>query len=185
MSDSRCPVPVDSPEPPGPRPRPEPDPVPRPSPFPPAPAPAPNPNPVPRPEPPSEPVPQIRAPGRRARKRWLRSYGLLAGSLIALSTGAIAQELPCASDALGETWCAKDERGSAVVDTLGRVVCAPGMCVEHDGEWTCSSVSGGSAGLSREGPVCDGRCQRPAMEECEAVLPIGDAFGDGDVARSG
>lgn len=88
---------------------------------------------------------------------------------VAALAPAWAQDPPCAADALEEWSCAKEVRGSAVIDTLGRVVCAPGACVEYEGEWVCSSEPGGTAGLDPEGPVCDGECRAPSIQDCEKL----------------
>jgi hypothetical protein len=79
----------------------------------------------------------------------------------------------CQADALEKWYCAADPRGSAVVDSLGRVVCAPGACVKQDTqdtkeEWLCSSEPGGRATAVPEGaPTCDGRCRPPEATACK------------------
>jgi hypothetical protein len=82
----------------------------------------------------------------------------------------------CRTDALDKWYCASDPGGSAVVDELGRVVCAPGSCAKTDGKegkegkgWICSSISGGRAATTPEGPVCDGECRAPEATECKKV----------------
>ena len=81
----------------------------------------------------------------------------------------------CQPDALEKWYCAADPEGSAVVDNLGRVVCAPGACVKQSKrddsakeEWLCSTVSGGRAEAVPPGPpVCDGRCRAPEATACK------------------
>jgi len=78
----------------------------------------------------------------------------------------------CASDALEQWYCAAAPRGSAVLDKLGRVVCAPGACVKQEVEgqedWLCSSLPGGRAEAAPpSSPVCDGTCRRPEATECK------------------
>jgi hypothetical protein len=85
---------------------------------------------------------------------------------------AAAQRDRCLQDALDEWYCATDPRGSAVLDTLGRVVCAAGACVkqEEEGEdWLCSAQSGGNAAWTPEGAVCDGECRAPEATACEKL----------------
>jgi hypothetical protein len=87
---------------------------------------------------------------------------------------AAAQQSPagrCIQDALGAWYCASDPRGSAQVDNLGAVVCAPGRCVEVGDEWECSSVSGGGAERTPDGPVCEGGCRAPRSVDCELGGP--------------
>ena len=87
--------------------------------------------------------------------------------------GARAAGDHCQVNALRQWYCAMDPRGTAVVDNLGRVVCAPGGCVkqdarkEHEREWSCSSTSGGSARATPKGPVCDGSCRPPEATQCK------------------
>jgi len=78
----------------------------------------------------------------------------------------------CRADALEQWYCASNPEGTAVVDKLGRVVCAPGACVklEVDGEddWTCASTPGGKAVVAPPAsPVCDGGCRKPEATECK------------------
>ena len=76
----------------------------------------------------------------------------------------------CRMDALDKWYCSADPRGSAVVDELGRIACAPGACAKTDEEgWVCSSVPGGKASVSPEGPVCDGQCRPPEVTDCEKI----------------
>src|SRR5262249_24596434 len=80
----------------------------------------------------------------------------------------------CQPDALEQWYCASDPAGSAVVDNLGRIVCAPGACVKqrqrdqsNKEEWQCSSVSGGRVDADPAGgPVCDGGCRAPEATAC-------------------
>jgi hypothetical protein len=98
------------------------------------------------------------------------ALALLAGS------AAAEEEAPqgrCVKDALDNWYCASDEKGVAVVDNLGTVVCSPGACVEVEDEWQCSAVSGGRAALTADGAICDGGCRAPRAVECErGVGPI-------------
>ena len=80
----------------------------------------------------------------------------------------------CQTDALEQWYCAADPKGSAVVDPLGRVVCAPGACVKQetkDGkeEWLCSTTPGGTATAAPEGPRCEGRCRPPEATACKKL----------------
>src|SRR5262245_61585447 len=79
----------------------------------------------------------------------------------------------CRSDALRQWYCVKDPQGSAVVDQLGRIVCAPGECVKQDmpgrSGWLCSTMPGGRALASPAGPVCDGECRAPEATACDKV----------------
>jgi hypothetical protein len=102
----------------------------------------------------------------------------LAGSAIcAVSNADPAAEhsagAHCRADALKNWYCAADPRGSAVVDELGRVVCAPGACVKQDTRdqqgWLCSSTSGGRAAAAPVGPVCDGECRPPEATACKKL----------------
>ncbi len=98
-------------------------------------------------------------------------------ALGAAGPGAALGEAPdgeprehCRADALEEWWCPASPQGTAVVDKLGRVLCAPGACVETDAGWACSSVPGGSAGWrADEGPVCDGDCRPPLASDCRKM----------------
>jgi len=80
----------------------------------------------------------------------------------------------CQADALENWYCAADPQGSAVVDTLGRVVCAPGACVkqetqDQEEDWLCSSTPGGRAAAAPAGPICDGTCQPPEVTACKKL----------------
>lgn len=79
----------------------------------------------------------------------------------------------CRTDALEQWYCAADPEGSAVVDELGRVVCARGACVKQetqDGkEWLCSTTPGGRAAAAPEGPSCDGGCRPPEATACRKL----------------
>lgn len=79
----------------------------------------------------------------------------------------------CRTDALEQWYCAADPRGSAVVDPLGRVVCAPGACVKQDTEdgeeWLCATAPGGRAAAAPEGPRCDGECRPPEATACKKL----------------
>ena len=104
---------------------------------------------------------------------------VLAASAFALGVGANAGAETehssgerCLADALENWYCAADPRGSALVDELGRVVCAPGACVKQDTqdkeEWLCSSTPGGTATAVPGGPpVCDGGCRPPEATDCK------------------
>ncbi len=106
------------------------------------------------------------------RTRTLVQFLLVIG-VVCFASDARAQRARCQIDALEKWYCAEDPLGSAVVDKLGRVVCAPGACVKHEGEdehdWICSSEPGGKAVTSPEGPICDGGCRSPEMTECKRV----------------
>jgi hypothetical protein len=94
---------------------------------------------------------------------------LLAGCAVCAASAGWAQN-PCLQDALEEWYCASDPRGSAVLDTLGRVVCAPGACVKQEEEgadWLCSAQPGGKAERTPEGIVCDGECRAPEATDCK------------------
>ena len=104
----------------------------------------------------------------------LRGFVLLQILLAAcvVCGAASAQDEPnrCRTDALEKWYCATDPQGTAVVDELGRVVCAPGACAKVDEKgWVCSSVSGGRAAETPKGPVCDGECRAPEATDCEKV----------------
>jgi hypothetical protein len=79
----------------------------------------------------------------------------------------------CQADALEQWYCAAEPKGSAVIDELGRVVCAPGACVrqrtEGKEEWQCSTTPGGSAAAAPEGPRCDGACRSPVATACRKL----------------
>ena len=79
----------------------------------------------------------------------------------------------CLTDALDQWYCAADPRGSAVLDKLGRVVCAPGACVKQDTpdeeEWLCSTTPGGRAIADPAGPRCDGDCRPPEATACKKL----------------
>jgi hypothetical protein len=76
----------------------------------------------------------------------------------------------CRDNAIGQRFCAPDATGTAVLDGLGRVLCAPGRCVAVDDGWLCSSEPDGAASLDREGtPQCEGRCVAPESTDCEEV----------------
>jgi hypothetical protein len=99
----------------------------------------------------------------------VRSTTILWGSALALllASAAQAQEHRCRADALGQWYCPTDRLGVAVIDALGVVVCAPGRCVQFEGEWHCSMQPGGAAELTPAGPLCDGGCRAPRASECE------------------
>ena len=92
-------------------------------------------------------------------------------ALLALSaSGPAAAASPqgrCRQDALDNWFCAADPKGVAVLDNLGVVVCAPGRCVEVEDEWQCSTVSGGGAELTSDGPICEGGCRAPRAVDCD------------------
>jgi len=100
---------------------------------------------------------------------------ILLAALIACGASS-AQDEPkrCQTDALEKWYCAVDPHGSAVVDKLGRVLCAPGACAkpeveEKEKDWICSSVSGGRATASPTGAVCDGECRAPEATACKKI----------------
>jgi hypothetical protein len=94
---------------------------------------------------------------------------LLAGATLLVSGAAVAEapQRRCVMDALENWYCAADEKGVAVLDNLGVVQCAPGACVEVEDEWQCSTVSGGGAVLTPDGPICDGGCRAPRAVDCD------------------
>jgi hypothetical protein len=103
-----------------------------------------------------------------------RSLALLQILLAAfLACGASSVENDpkrCKTDALEKWYCATNPDGTAVVDDLGRVVCAPGACVKVEEQgWICSSLPGGRAAATPKGPVCDGECRTPEATDCEKV----------------
>jgi hypothetical protein len=76
----------------------------------------------------------------------------------------------CLEDALGRRYCAPEESGTAVRDSLGRILCAAGACVQQEDVWHCAQAPGGSAYLTREGePECDGGCATPEPTNCEEI----------------
>jgi hypothetical protein len=78
----------------------------------------------------------------------------------------------CQQDALEEWYCPTDPLGTAVLDPLGRVVCAPGACVKQEDEgggWLCSTEPGGNASSTPKGPVCDGECRAPEATACKKI----------------
>ena len=92
---------------------------------------------------------------------------LAAAALLAVvAADAESPQRRCQKDALDAWYCAADEKGVAVVDNLGVVLCAPGECVEVDDEWHCSSVSGGQAAATTDGPICEGSCRAPRAVDC-------------------
>jgi hypothetical protein len=103
------------------------------------------------------------------------SLTLLTLLFTVLFAGATAAQPPpagrCLQDALERWFCASDPNGSAVVDNLGAVVCAPGRCVEIDDDWECASLSGGGAERTPEGAVCEGGCRAPRAVDCELGSP--------------
>lgn len=94
---------------------------------------------------------------------------MLSSALVAVLVAATggAPQARCRSDALGSWFCAKDPLGVAVLGKLGTVLCAPGRCVEVEGEWLCASAPGGGVALTLKGPVCDGGCRAPRATDCE------------------
>jgi hypothetical protein len=79
----------------------------------------------------------------------------------------------CQTDALEQWYCAANPEGSAVLDKLGRVVCAPGACVKQETpdeeEWLCSTTPGGRAEAAPAGPRCDGECRTPEATACKKL----------------
>jgi hypothetical protein len=95
---------------------------------------------------------------------------LLAASLLCGAASVDSDPQRCRTDALEKWYCATDPAGTAVVDELGRVVCAPGACAKVDPQgWICSTVPGGRAATTPKGPVCDGECRAPETTQCEKV----------------
>jgi len=83
----------------------------------------------------------------------------------------------CMRDAEGELYCARWDRGVAVRNGEGDIVCAPGACVrasDVNPDWSCSSEEGGSATMAPAGPQCDGGCQPPDQDSCTVVDSIDD-----------
>jgi len=95
---------------------------------------------------------------------------VLVACVVCGATSVDDQPKRCRTDALDKWYCAADPLGTAVVDDLGRVVCAPGACTKADEKgWMCSSLPGGNAALTPSGPVCDGQCRAPEATECRKV----------------
>lgn len=111
--------------------------------------------------------------GSERSTRSLRAGLGSAAALGLLASVAVAAEEPaparCRTDALDQWYCASEPQGAAVVDSLGVVLCAPGGCVEVDGEWQCSSIAGGGAELTPSGPVCAGGCRTPRAADCQRM----------------
>jgi hypothetical protein len=108
--------------------------------------------------------------GRPIAKAGVRGSAAVLALLAFLpASAAEAPHTPCRADALGQWYCALEPQGSAVVDSLGAVLCAPGRCVEAEGEWQCASVVGGSAEATPSGPVCAGGCRAPRAADCERM----------------
>src|SRR4029453_13654995 len=109
------------------------------------------------------------------RRSWLVPIALAGWVICAASSAGAAADhstgARCRADALENWYCAANPQGSAVVDKLGRVVCAAGACVKQETqdqeEWLCSSTPGGRATAVPAGPpVCDGECRPPAAAAC-------------------
>jgi hypothetical protein len=96
---------------------------------------------------------------------------VLVGCVLCAASAVEARER-CQKNALEAWYCATDPLGTAVVDALGRVVCAPGECVRDEddgGGWHCSPVPAGKATWTPEGPVCDGECRTPDTTDCKKI----------------
>lgn len=98
---------------------------------------------------------------------------MLAAALGLIALPAVAGASRCQQNALGATFCAEQEDGSAVINGLGEVVCAPGGCVresETSTNWRCSSLPGGSARWEvGVGASCDGGCITPEQTRCVSM----------------
>jgi hypothetical protein len=107
---------------------------------------------------------------QRAQRMFATTSIALAAAFVGGANGAPAESERCRTDALDKWYCASDPHGTAVVDQLGRVVCAPGGCAKVDERgWLCSTVPGGKASLSPTGPTCDGECRAPEATACEKM----------------
>jgi hypothetical protein len=110
-------------------------------------------------------------------RRSVASIVFLTCLCAAASAGAAADHSRgerCQADALENWYCAADPQGSAVIDKLGRVVCAPGACVKQETqdqeEWLCASMPGGNVAAVPAGPpVCDGGCRAPEATACKKL----------------
>jgi hypothetical protein len=110
---------------------------------------------------------------RRSAKAILQIL-LAAGATCAAAPPLAAPRVRCQADALGEWYCAAEPQGTAIVDNLGRVLCAPGACVKGDvkgdeKDWLCASKAGGRATSLPEGPRCDGECRAPEAKQCKKI----------------
>ena len=101
----------------------------------------------------------------------MRKKTFLVAFVLLVAPVAEAQALRprCQKDALEQWYCAADPKGTAVRDVLGEVVCAPGRCLELDGEWQCAADSGGGVQRTPEGPECAGGCRAPRSVDCERM----------------
>jgi len=104
---------------------------------------------------------------RRLAAPFTLSLLLLAAAAVSQAETAEPVSSRCRKDALDAWYCAKDPRGVAVVDGLGKVACAAGQCVRVGDEWHCSSLSGGAAVAGPGGLRCDGGCQAPRAVDCD------------------
>jgi hypothetical protein len=76
----------------------------------------------------------------------------------------------CAEDSQRRVHCAHAPSGTAVVGTLGQVVCARGQCARTPrGDWRCSRAAGGWAEPSGRGVDCELGCYSPSANECTAL----------------
>jgi hypothetical protein len=105
--------------------------------------------------------------------------------LLLLPLPALAEHPRCLKDAMGQTFCARTERGVAVKSGLGEIVCARGDCVQEEGgtewsrgdcvqeeggtEWYCSRTGAGWARLGPDGPECEEGCYTPTETECKRM----------------
>jgi len=84
---------------------------------------------------------------------------------------ALAEHPRCLKDAMGQTFCARTERGVAVKSGLGEIVCARGDCIQEENgtEWYCSRTGAGWARLGPDGPECQEGCYSPTETECKRM----------------
>ena len=95
---------------------------------------------------------------------------VLAACLVCGAAGDPEDAKRCRKDALDKWYCPTDPLGTAVVDELGRVLCAPGECAKVDEQgWMCSTVPGGKSAATPSGPVCDGECRAPETTACKKL----------------
>ena len=76
----------------------------------------------------------------------------------------------CQTDAIGNIYCAPSN-GTAIKDTLGEIVCAPGQCVNKiEGGHLCSNQQGGSVVIDQLSQIkCYGTCIEPTHRICQKM----------------
>jgi photosystem II stability/assembly factor-like uncharacterized protein len=75
----------------------------------------------------------------------------------------------CVTDEAGIVWCARHDRGDALLTLNGEALCGVGQCARTPrGAIFCSSEIGGAAMLDARGNVrCYGRCEPATANQCE------------------